>query len=53
MTAAKGPPNAAAAMMGAVVTLTIAPLGIRTGIEELSKTTAVQNVSPSQPPIAG
>src|SRR3954447_22278219 len=52
-TAAVGPPSAAAAKIGAVPTLTIAPPGIRTGTAELTATSTVQNATPCQPPIVG
>ena len=46
ITAAAGPPRAATTSVGAEVTLTIAPRGVRTGKANAANDTAIQNSSP-------
>src|SRR5689334_16281112 len=52
-TAADGPPRAATATIGAIVTFRIAPPGMVTGTAELSATTAVQKAKEPTSPRGG
>jgi hypothetical protein len=53
ITAADGPPRTAMATIGATTTLSMAPLGMRTGTAELRTTTAIQKATPQLPPMSG